>query len=36
MFKLLKLKRSDANKLEFKKKEGGKGSIHDFKLKPMI
>lgn len=32
VFKLLKLKRSKENKLEFKKKD----KIHDFMMKPMI
>lgn len=32
VFKCLKLRRSEENKLEFKKREG----VHDFKLKPLI
>lgn len=32
VFKLMKLKRSEGNKLEFKKKE----KLHDFKMKAMI
>lgn len=32
VFKCLKLKRSENNKLEFRKREG----VHDFKLKPLI
>ncbi len=31
-FKSLKLKRDEANKLEFRKREG----LHDFKMRPMI
>lgn len=31
-FKCLHLKRSEGNKLEFKKREG----VHDFKLRPFI